>query len=139
MAAIVVAFSVARTFLVPATFGQYGWYRGKAIDEIRVTPITFAGREACAECHEDQVKKKAGSKHKNIGCESCHGANVKHAEDPMQSPEKITNPRFCLRCHEANPARPPKFPQIDSKDHYNDTQKCAACHQPHAPTEAPAK
>lgn len=138
-AAIVIIFSIAKSFLVPVSFKQYGWYRGNALNELRVLDVTYAGHEACEECHEDQAKKKAGSKHRTIGCESCHGANAAHARDPLVSPEKITNPNFCLRCHESDYSRPAKFPQINPADHYDSKQKCTECHKPHSPMEIQPK
>ena len=134
---IIVAYSVARHFLVPVSFGQYGWYRGHALKELTALPLNYAGREACAECHPEIVKEKAESKHKTVACESCHGPSRLHTEDPGVSPEKIVDPRFCLRCHEENPARPEQFPTVNAKDHSAD-QDCMECHKPHAPEEFPS-
>lgn len=128
----------ARHFLTPETFGAYGWFRGNALHELAGRPTTYAGRKACVDCHEDLVKKMAASKHLQVSCESCHGPNQAHVEDPTTTPAKISNPRFCLRCHQANPSRPEKFPQVNPADHFGD-QACAECHQPHSPTESPGK
>ncbi len=135
-AAIVVSYFIARHFLVPESFGQYGWYRGNALRELSSLPVSYAGRDACAECHAEVVTKKAKSNHREVGCESCHGPNRAHADDPTITPAKIVDPRFCLRCHQTDPARPAKFPQIDAGEH-NAGQTCMECHQPHSPMEAP--
>ena len=136
---IIVSYSIAHHFLVPASFGQYGWFRGKAIQEIASLPITFAGRKACLECHSDVADKMAKSSHKGLSCESCHYACEAHANDPTaSSPEPLKNPRFCVSCHEANPSRPAKFPQVDVADHAG-KQGCTECHIPHIPTESPSK
>lgn len=136
-AVIVALFLVARHMLVPASFNQYGWYRGNAIREIAGLPITFAGQKACAECHGEVVKNLAGSKHKGLSCEACHDACAAHASDPAAvSPAPLKNPRFCVRCHAKDPARPAKFPQVDVDDHAG-KQGCTECHQPHNPSEAP--
>ena len=135
---IVVAYFGARAVLRPKSFGAYGWYRGDALRELASLPIAYAGKPACIECHTDLVETMKASKHQGIGCEACHGANVAHAGDPAGEPVKTLPPQFCLRCHEANPARPAWFPQIDKADHYGDG-KCTECHVPHSPTEAPKK
>ena len=132
---MVVSFFIARHFLIPASFGQYGWYRGDAIGENANKPISFAGRKTCAECHDNPVKKLAGSSHKGLSCEACHGANAAHAADPAAvSPVPLKDPRFCVRCHAREPARPSKFPQVDVAEHAG-KQGCTECHQPHCPTE----
>ena len=134
--AIVVSYFVARWFLVPSSFGQYGWYRGDALKEISALPISYAGRETCMECHEEQAAKLDKGGHKSVRCESCHGPAGAHANDMSLDPPRIVDPKFCLRCHEANPARPLKFPQVVSEDHPSD-QKCVECHVPHSPREVP--
>jgi hypothetical protein len=136
--AIVGAYFAARGVLRPHSFGQYGWYRGAALGELSALPASFAGRAACAECHAETVAAMEKSKHKDLSCESCHGANLEHSQNPATTTRKITNPRFCLRCHEANPSRPSKFPQVDPAEHFADST-CLECHQPHAPTEISAK
>lgn len=52
------AFLLIRGFVVPKSFGQYGHYRGAAIAEIAARPVTFAGHQACADCHTDIVTTK---------------------------------------------------------------------------------
>lgn len=136
-AAVVAAYFVARHFLVPASFGQYGWYRGEAFKDYDALPTVYAGAQACADCHADQGELKAKGGHQHIACESCHGALQAHALSPTDvTPPKIANPRFCVRCHEANPSRPERFPQVNLAKHYED-EKCAKCHLPHHPREAP--
>jgi len=134
--AIVLAYFTARHFLVPASFGQYGWYRGDALKDYQAMPISYAGRAACESCHEEVVKKRAKAKHRNISCEACHGPLFAHADDPTVKPPKVGNGSFCARCHETAPAKPEKFPQVVPAKHY-EGQKCTECHAPHLPTEAP--
>lgn len=133
---IVASYFVARAFLVPASFGKYGWYRGDALKEMSALPISYAGHETCAGCHDELAAKLAKGPHKVVACEACHGPSSVHAEDPSQEPAKIQDPRFCLRCHSGNAARPVKFPQVEIEDHFPD-QKCAECHLPHSPRELP--
>ncbi len=134
--AIVAVYFTARHFLVPPSFGQYGWFRADYLKENAALPITYAGAAACAECHDKAVAKLAKAKHKLVACESCHGALGKHADDPSVTPAKIRDAFFCVRCHAANPSRPAKFPQVNLAEH-NAGQKCGECHSAHLPTEAP--
>ena len=67
-AGVFVIFLVVRQQIVPATFGQYGHFRGAALEEIRSRPITFAGRSTCEMCHEDQLKVLKASRHGVVAC-----------------------------------------------------------------------
>jgi hypothetical protein len=144
--AIVVSYLVARYFLTPATFGQYGWYRGEALVELRSRTPVYAGKQACDECHSEVLQKLAKDSHKTLSCEACHGVSRAHANDPNIPPGRVsvddpnTKPEklggsHCIRCHEANPSRPAWFKQIVVKDHYSG--KCTECHLPHQPTQTP--
>ena len=129
----VLLFLVIRAFLVPKSFGEYGHYRGAALAEIAARPINFAGHEACETCHADVLDKKKGGKHAHVNCEACHGPLAKHADDPGSvTPAKLDTAVLCVRCHEANAAKPKSFPQVVSADHSNGLP-CGTCHQPHSP------
>jgi hypothetical protein len=132
--AIVGSYLVARSFLTPPSFGQYGWYRGAALGEIAARPPVYAGKKACDECHSDILHKLAADAHKTLSCEACHGVSREHGDNPDILPDKATG-SHCIRCHEANPARPAWFKQIVVKDHYSG--KCTDCHVPHQPTKTP--
>ena len=131
---IVGSYMVARAFLTPATFREYGWYRGAALEELAARTPVYAGKKACDECHSDILHKMAGDAHKTLSCEACHGVSRTHADDPDVLPVKLTG-SHCIRCHEANPSRPGWFKQIVVKDHYSG--KCTECHIPHQPTQSP--
>jgi len=132
---ILCSYAIARYFLKPPSFGEYGWYRGAALVELRARPVVFAGKKACEECHVDEAEMLAKHSHKTLSCEACHGPRQAHAQDPDV---KINVVAFshCLRCHEANPSRPKFQKQIDVRDHYG-SAKCTECHVPHAPSEVP--
>jgi hypothetical protein len=132
--AIVGSYMVARAFLTPPTFRQYGWYRGAALEELAARTPVYAGKQACDECHSDILHALAGDAHKTLSCEACHGVSRTHADDPDVLPVKVTG-SHCIRCHEANPSRPAWFKQIVVKDHYSG--KCTECHTPHQPTQSP--
>ena len=122
-----------RAFLVPKSFGQYGHYRGDAIAEIAARPVNFAGHQACEDCHADVLEKKKSGKHVHLNCEACHGPQSKHVDDPGSvQPTKLDTAVLCVRCHEANLAKPKAFPQVVSADHSNGL-RCDPCHSPHSP------
>jgi hypothetical protein len=132
---IVAAYSVARYFLTPASFGEYGWYRGAALAELATRDRVYAGKKACEECHSDEYQKLMKHEHKGLSCEGCHGSGQAHAGDPRKDNIQMSSFAICLRCHEANPSRPKWHKQIVSKNHY--PGKCTECHMPHSPLEVP--
>lgn len=136
-AGIVGSYLVARYFLTPPSFGEYGWYRGAALTEMRAMEPVHAGKKACEECHSEQLEKLSKHGHKTLSCEGCHGPSQAHATNPDL---KVPNPKpefgQCLRCHEANPSRPKWHKQILIKSHYPGS-KCTECHVPHMPEEVP--
>lgn len=132
---IVGTYMVAKYFLTPPSFGQYGFYRGDALVEHASHPVTFAGKKACEECHSEEYAKLTQFEHKTLSCEGCHGAGQAHVEDPDVKLAVLTY-SHCVRCHQANPSRPAWHAQIDPKDHYTG-ETCTSCHVPHAPSEVP--
>lgn len=130
------AFLVIRAFLVPSSFGQYGHYRGDAMAELAARPVNFAGHQTCETCHADILEKKKDGKHAHVNCEACHGPLAKHADDPASvQPPKLETAVLCVRCHEANLAKPKGFPQVASAEHSTGLA-CETCHQPHSPAIA---
>lgn len=128
-----VLFVFVRGLIVPKSFGQLGHYRADAITDIAAKTPVFAGREACAMCHQEVVDLKATGKHAGVGCEACHGPLGKHAEDPAALVPVLPDTKvLCVKCHEANSAKPKHFPQVVSKDHAGDAA-CNTCHKPHKP------
>ena len=131
-----VLFVAARAIFIPKSFGELGHYRKGALDDVRKRTPVYAGKKACVECHTDVPEQQKGSRHAQLSCEACHGAQGIHASDPSQGkPEKPADVvKLCLLCHEANVTRPAGFKQIKSKDH-NPGAKCTDCHPPHVPLE----
>jgi hypothetical protein len=127
------AFLAFRGLIVPRSFGQYGHYRGDALKEIASRVIVHAGQTACADCHEDVVTVKQTGKHAGLHCEGCHGPQARHVADPTAiKPPRPDTSVLCARCHDKNAARPPKFPQVNAKEH-SGGMPCRDCHQPHSP------
>ena len=132
-AVLFVVFLLVRSAFVPKSFGRYGHYRGDALAEIAAKPVNYAGHQACENCHGDVVELKGTGKHKGVNCESCHGPQAKHADDPSSvQPVKLDTTSLCPRCHTANAAKPKAFPQVSPADHSGGAA-CDACHKPHSP------
>lgn len=126
-----------RAHFVPKSFGQYGHYRGDALAELSNKPLSYAGHQACEDCHSDVLNIKKAGKHAGVNCESCHGPLAKHAEDPASFvPQLPDTGVICARCHEANIAKPKDFPQVVSAEHSGGAV-CKTCHQPHSPLQPP--
>jgi hypothetical protein len=128
-------YAVARFLLTPDTFGQYGHFRGAALEEsARRTPL-YAGAKACDECHSDTSEVLVKAPHKLISCEACHGPSSAHVRNPELTTIKLTD-ESCLRCHVADPARPQKHKQVTRLEHYP-PDGCTECHWPHEPNKSP--
>lgn len=135
-AAGLLIFILVRSYLVPKSFGQYGHYRGDALAEIKALPVHYAGHQTCEACHSDVLDVKSKGKHARVNCEACHGPLAKHADDPGGvTPEKLDTAKLCVRCHEANTAKPAHFPQVASAEHSGGLA-CNECHKPHSPAIA---
>jgi hypothetical protein len=132
---IVGTYLVAKYFLTPPSFGEYGFYRGEALAEAASHPRSYAGKKACEECHSDEYQMLQTFGHKTLSCEGCHGAGQAHVDDPDVKLAVLTY-SHCVRCHAFNPSRPTWHKQIDPKDHYTG-ETCISCHVPHAPSEVP--
>ena len=131
--ALVFVFLAIQRAVVPAGFGKYGHFRPASIDEIAARTPVYAGRAACATCHDDIVTAKSKGPHANVGCEACHGPLGRHAQDfTSQKPVLPNTAKLCVTCHEADPAKPKAFPQVVSREHAGDTA-CGTCHNPHQP------
>lgn len=131
---IIGSYLVARTLLTPGSFGQYGHYRGAALEEMASRDPVFAGWKACDECHSDTRELQAKHEHRGISCESCHGPARAHAANPDLKTAAIPE-LLCLRCHSKSVARPLTQKQINPSDHFEG--KCLECHLPHNPKESP--
>ena len=132
--ALVAVFVGARSQMVPKSFGATGFYPSEAPAKLGSRPMSFAGKTACMECHEDIAKASFHVK-KGVACETCHGPSKGHADnwDQVKPPKPATR-AFCIRCHAQITGRPASFPQIDPKTH-NPDYACTECHEIH-PKEA---
>jgi uncharacterized CHY-type Zn-finger protein len=138
-AVVFLVFLLIRAHFIPKSFGQYGHYRGNALVELSSKPISYAGHQACEDCHGDVVSMKTAGKHTGVNCEACHGALAKHVENPASvTPQLPDTALLCLPCHEANIAKPKNFPQVVSAEHSGGAV-CKSCHQPHSPLLQPGE
>jgi predicted CXXCH cytochrome family protein len=129
----VLAFLVLQALLVPKGFGRYGHYRAGALEDNRNRALVHAGRAACLDCHADAAEAAKGGPHEHVRCEACHGALARHAAEPMEQKALRPDSRvLCARCHQANVARPLRFPQVEVADHAGG-EACTTCHKAHDP------
>jgi ribosomal protein L37AE/L43A len=139
---LVGAILIARVFLVPDDFGvhgrnfTYGYHRLSNIQEWKDFPVKYQGREACLECHEENVQKLNASSHVNVECENCHGPAAGHPDGIASLPLNTTR-AMCLRCHAKlelpNSDRGDLLGIIDRR--HRRKKECTECHNPHDPTE----
>lgn len=131
-----VVFLILRVILVPQDFYEYGHFRTGALADNAARPIAYAGREACESCHPDIVDQRKGSHHSAIGCETCHGALAKHADDPSKLKPTLPDAgKLCLVCHREEMAKPKFLKQVNPREHMG-SESCVACHKPHHPEMA---
>jgi predicted CXXCH cytochrome family protein len=97
-------------------------------------PLSFTSSKTCQQCHESQQAKLTSASHAGIGCQSCHGALLEHAEagDKATSDQvavRVPTDEVCVRCHSQAVGRPAGFRQITPGSHY--VSQCLECHNPH--------
>ncbi len=118
--------------LLPAELKDTAIHVKNTVEQEMARPIKYAGSDACTECHEESKVKNEGY-HRNLSCETCHGAAKDHAENPTETKPRLPRMReFCSGCHIYNPSRPSGFPQIVPAAH-NPLKACIECHNPHDP------
>jgi cytochrome c553 len=128
---------VARWFVLPESFGQYGHYRPAAVVENASLEPVFLTSARCEKCHDDRYAEWSDSKHKSVACETCHGAGKGHPKGGKPTLPIVEDTiRHCSLCHEATVGRPAAQPQIVLAEHAKGEQ-CAGCHNPHTPKIAP--
>jgi predicted CXXCH cytochrome family protein len=96
--------------------------------------MTFADSSVCASCHHAEAGRLDSNAHSGIGCQSCHGPLLAHAEAGQNASKsdvliKVPTDEVCVRCHAAAEGRPAAFKTIVPADHY--VGQCLQCHDPH--------
>jgi hypothetical protein len=134
---VVGSYAAARRLLVPPSFGEQGWYRGAALQELASAQPVFSGMKACDECHSEVLEQLAKGGHQALSCESCHGPSLQHAGNPDGGPPRVKFEDVdCMRCHQSSPSRPSWLRQIEVNEHFQG-DRCVGCHLPHQPNEMP--
>ena len=114
-------FLTLKYFLTPKSFGEFGHYRGLALEEGKLKVPEYTGQKACAECHDDMMVLKMANEHASLSCETCHGAgriHISSVDSVVVSPPKPNTREFCGICHAKNAARKAdNIKQIDLKEH----------------------
>ncbi|MBS1718005.1 MAG: cytochrome c3 family protein [Armatimonadetes bacterium] len=104
-----------------------GHYRNDAVASLASRGIKYAGKEACATCHEELSPHTQ----KGVSCETCHGPGAAHVDDFDANKFTINRSRAaCTVCHSMISARRENFPQIDAVNH-NPDKRCVDCHSVH--------
>lgn len=160
LAAVVGGFLAVRAASLPPTWGQYGHWRGAALQEQADKPRNVTARADCLGCHQTP-KHAFGKKHQTVLCSECHGQGRNHIQDckakqaalPQGAtltcehdhikPERLVH--ICAHCHAQVVGRPASHPQIDIAEHLKEQEAkdpksqmaCLQCHQAHDPSEEP--
>jgi|APDOM4702015191_1054821.scaffolds.fasta_scaffold26178_2 cytochrome c553 len=124
---------VARWYLTPDSFYEFGHYRANSVTEIAKLEPVHLTAGYCERCHDDRHAEWSAGNHKSVSCENCHGPGQGH---PKGGKKKLPIPtdtvQLCTLCHESTAGRPATQPQIVLADHKKG-EACVPCHNPHAP------
>ncbi len=136
---------LARSFLVPKSYGLYGSYRFDNVKEQRDKPVKHHGAASCKGCHPKQWQlREDGEMHLKVSCEVCHGPLAIHADGPKKDVNKKTADMpvdktflLCAKCHKKMDGRPAAFPQLVFNEKHTKGEKiegavCKPCHDPHS-------
>jgi len=133
LAVIVGLVLLLRLVILPESLFSARPHQLAAAEREMAKPLRHAGVAVCRECHAEQFELKYGGKHRNIGCENCHGPAASHANDENAAKPPLPRDReSCLACHGYDSSRPNGFPQVDPLEH-KPRKKCVSCHDPHDP------
>lgn len=119
-------------WMIPASLKNGREHRTATVKRETAKAIHYAGAGACTECHKEINVVKTEGYHRNLSCETCHGAAKDHSEDPDVKARTDKIREACTRCHMYDPSRPTGFPQINPVVH-NPRKQCVECHKPHSP------
>lgn len=156
LALVGVGFFTVRSLVIPPSFGQFGHFRGAALETAANKERKLTTRGDCAACHET-LKHAIGKSHERVHCIECHGegkdhmASCKTAKAGAKPGDVVTCDKanlmptnikdICLHCHQETVGRTAKHPQIKFDEHMKDNDPkdpkspmvCMQCHVPHDP------
>ena len=144
----------AKRLATPASFYQFGHYRGDSVADIASDKPHYGTSKACESCHAAKYAEWAKGVHnrpdkgKVVKCEVCHGPSssrdIKGPFDNVATGKdhpkglKMSIPadsvKLCTLCHEKMPGRPLEQKQIEIASHAG-TAQCVSCHNPHSPRD----
>ena len=133
---IVVAFAFVRQLFVPASFGEFGRYRGASVSEVASRSITYAGggNNVCAQCHQDKVQALSQAQHGTMDCQTCHGPAAKHIKKPADQSLAIQGSvELCGACHRDIAGRTDGQIATVRLEMHSGGVDCIRCHDPHQP------
>jgi hypothetical protein len=143
---VAIAAIVGRHFMVPASFGDKGFYRYDSLAEFMSKPVIHGDVDSCRSCHQAAFDTEKKGKHTSVSCEVCHGPLAAHARDNAKFADAQIDRshNLCLKCHQKLRAKPEKYPQIEATEHLVKNGAisegepipegaCIACHDPHSP------
>ena len=136
---------VVRAMVMPKSFGEFGHYRGDAVEDEINRPIRNGTNASCLVCHPYIRKMHMEGVHKTVSCEFCHGPMADHVKDgkviahlPKKEGKEIKT--LCMRCHnQIIRARPKEsikmisMPRHLEEKHVRTDHNCNQCHNVHAP------
>ncbi len=131
MAIFAVLGYLAKIYLTPQSYYEYGNYRAASVSEIASQEPAYQTPLYCQTCHAERHAEWSANSHKSVSCEVCHGAAQGHPQNG-KLPIPTDTVRLCTLCHETMPGRPRTQPQVEVAEH-SAGQQCIACHNPHSP------
>lgn len=145
--AVLVAGTVTRHFMIPASFGQAGPYRYDALQDLRAKAPVHGSQTACQSCHTDVWETNLSGKHASVSCEVCHAPVTFHADGEQKIADMPSNreANLCADCHETLAAKPDDMPQVNLMEHLISLEAapedgiiqegtCLVCHDVHNPS-----
>lgn len=130
-----VIFAFVRQLFIPASFGQYGRYRGDSISEVAAKEVNYAGsNNDCGECHRKVFNAVALGEHSSMNCQTCHGPAAKHLKKPAAwSPVVKGTAEACAACHKKIAGRLDERIATVKPLLHSGGVDCVRCHNPHQP------
>src|SRR4030042_2163344 len=73
---------VVRQFILPPEMKDQELHLKATMEREAGKEVRYAGAQICAQCHEKEPDLKKNGYHRDLACESCHGAAKNHTDTP---------------------------------------------------------